>query len=352
MQRLVQLDVKLLERRTIISQPYNGAGEKTMKLVHATTAALAGLAALAAVALADDYPSRAVTFVVGFPPGSSSDIFARSVGARLAERLGKPFIIENKPGAGSIIAAQSLVRAAPDGHTIFVAPSGTIAINPALYKSLPYDPLKDFAFIAHTANFPLVLVVNPTLPVKSLQDLIKLAKEKRLTFASSGAGTSIHLTGELFKTMAGIEMTHVPYKGPAFAVTDIIAGHIDMIFSDPATVVSLVKDGKLRALGVSSLQRFPVLPDVPTVAEGGLPGFDASSWHMVVAPKDTPEAIVSKLREEFRTIMGMPEVKQQLLAAGLVAVVSPGPKELRKFAETETVRWTKIVQQAGLAGTQ
>jgi tripartite-type tricarboxylate transporter receptor subunit TctC len=328
-----------------------------MRLARIALTSLAGFTALSAgnvssVARAQDYPTHNVTFIVGFPPGSSSDIFARNVGARLAERLGKPFVIENKPGAGSIIAAQSLARAAPDGHTIFVAPSGTIAINPALYKNLPYDPLKDFTFVAHTANFPLVLVVNPALTVNSVADLIKLAKEKRLTFASSGAGTSIHLTGELFKSMAGIEMTHVPYKGPAFAVTDMIAGHVDMIFSDPGTVVPLVRDGKLRALGVSSLDRFPVLPDVPTIAESGLPEFDASSWHMVVVPAGTPDAIVSKLRDEFRGVMGSPEVRQQLLNVGLVAVVSPGAAELRKFAETEFARWTRIVQQAGLAATQ
>jgi tripartite-type tricarboxylate transporter receptor subunit TctC len=323
-----------------------------MTPVRLLTLALIGLAAATTAPRADDFPARAVTFIVGFPPGSSSDIVARNFGARLTERLGKPIVIENKPGAGSIIAAQSLARAAPDGYTIMVAPSGTLAINPALYKSLPYDALKDFAFVAHTASFPLVLVVSPDFPAHSVKDLIKLAKEKRLTFASSGAGTSIHLAGELFKTMAGIDMTHVPYKGPALAVTDIIAGHVNMIFSDPGTVVEQVKAGQLRALGVTSAERFPVLPDVPTIAESGLPGFDASSWHMIIAPTCTPEPIVSKLRDEFRTIIALPEVKQQLLNVGLVGVDSPGPDQLRKFVESETARWSKIVEQAGLAGTQ
>lgn len=313
---------------------------------------VAAFAALVTPARADDYPTRPITFIVGFPPGSSSDIVARNFGGRLAERLGKPFVIENKPGAGSIIAAQSVAHAAPDGYTIMVAPSGTLAINPSLYKSLPYDPLKDFEFVAHTAIFPLVLVVNPQLPVQSVQDLIKLARERRLTFASSGTGTSIHLATELFKTMAGIDMTHVPYKGPALAVTDIIAGHVDMIFSDPGTVVPQVKEGKLRAIAVTSTERFPVIPGVPTVAESGLPGYDASSWHMIIAPKGTPEPIVSRLREEFKTMLALPDVKEQLLAIGLVAVVSPGPNELRKFVESETERWTRIVQKAGLAGTQ
>jgi tripartite-type tricarboxylate transporter receptor subunit TctC len=320
------------------------------KLLAATALGLVAFAA--AAARAEDYPSRQITFVVGFPPGSSSDTFARNVGARLAERLGKPFVIENKPGAGSIIAAQTVARAAPDGHTIMVAPSGTIAINPSLYKNLPYDPLKDFSFIAQTASFPLILTVSPDHPAKSVQDLIKLAKEKRLTFASSGAGTSIHLAGELFKTMAGIEMTHVPYKGPALALTDIIGGRVDMIFSDPATVVTLIKEGRLRALAVSTPQRFPVLPDVPTVAEAGLPGFDASSWHMMIAPAGTPEAIMDKLRSEFKAVLANPEMKRQMLDVGLVAVDSPGPAELRKFAESEIARWSKIVQQAGLAGTE
>jgi tripartite-type tricarboxylate transporter receptor subunit TctC len=330
----------------------NNAREETMSLLRMALIAIASLASQTAVAQTETYPSRPVTFIVGFPPGSSSDIFARTVGARLAERLGKPFIIENKPGAGSIIAAQSVARAAPDGYTIMVAPSGTLSINPSLYKNLPYDPVKDFALVAHTANFPLILVINPALPANTVSDLIKLSKERRLTYASSGAGTSIHLTGELFKTMAGIEMTHVPYRGPALAVTDIIAGHVDMIFSDPGTVVSLIKEGKIRALGVSTIERFPVLPDVPTIAEAGVPGFDSTSWHMMIAPKGTPDAIVNKLREEFKSIIATPDVKQTLLNAGLVGVASAGPDELRKFVDRETERWTKIVEQAGLAGSQ
>ena len=319
-----------------------------------TTLFAAALIAPAMPALAQTYPDRQVTFIVGFPPGSSSDIVARNFGARLAERLGKPFVIENKPGAGSIIAAQTTAHAAPDGHTIFVAPSGTIAINPALYKNLPHDPLRDFAYVAQTANFPLVLVVSPDSPIKSVADLIKTAKAdpEKLTFASSGAGTSIHLTGELFKTEAGIKMRHIPYKGPALAVTDIIAGHVDMIFSDPGTVVELVKSGRLRALGVTSKERFSVLPDVPTIAET-IPGFDAASWHMIVMPKATPPAIVERLRVEFNTIIAMPEVKEQLLKVGLVGNAnSPGEAELRKFAENETRRWGGIVKQAGLAASE
>jgi tripartite-type tricarboxylate transporter receptor subunit TctC len=322
-----------------------------MTLAKLAAAATLSLAAFTS-ALAQDYPSRPVTFVVGFPPGSSSDMVARNLGARLADRLGKPFVIENKPGAGSIIASQTVARAAPDGHTIFIAPIGTIAINPTLYKALPYDPIKDFTLVAHIANFPLVLVAGPDSSIKSVQDVIKTAKERQLTFASSGTGTSIHLTGEMFKSMTGIQMQHVPYRGPALALPDIIGNRVDIMFSDPGTVISLVKEGKLRALGVTSKERFSVLPDVPSIAEAGLPGFVTNAWHMIVAPANTPEPVVSKLRSEFQTILALPDVKQQLLNVGLVAVVSPGPAELRKMIDDDTALWSKVVQQSGLAGSE
>ena len=320
-----------------------------MRLATLVAAALA----IAAPAVAQDYPTRPVTWIVGFPPGSASDTVARNLGARLAERLGKPFIIENKPGAGSIIAAQTTARAAPDGHTIMIAPIGTMAINQTLYKSLPYDPLKDFTLVVHIANFPYVLVVGEKSEIKSVQDIIKFAKAgKKLSFASSGAGTGIHLTGELFKRETGIEMQHIPYRGPALAMTDIIEGRVDMIFSDPATVVSLINGGKVRGLGVSSKERFSVLPDVPTIAEAGVPGFESRAWHIIVAPAGTPEPIVAKLRSEFRALAALPDVKQQLLTNGLVAVVSADEPDVRKMVETDAAFWADFLKKVGLAGSE
>jgi tripartite-type tricarboxylate transporter receptor subunit TctC len=314
---------------------------------------VAAAIALVTPALAQDYPTRPVTFVVGFPPGSASDTVARNLGARLAEKLGKPFVIENKPGAGSIIAAQTVARAAPDGYTIMIAPIGTMAINQTLYKSLPYDPLKDFALVAHIANFPYVLVVGEKSEIKSVQDIIRFAKAgKKLSFASSGAGTGIHLTGELFKRETGIDMQHIPYRGPALAMTDIIEGRVDMIFSDPATVVSLIKGGKVRGLGVSSKERFSVLPDVPTIAEAGVPGFESRAWHIIIAPAGTPEPILAKLRSEFRALATMPDVKQQLLTSGLVAVVSADEPDVRKMVASDAAFWAEFLKKVGLAGTE
>jgi tripartite-type tricarboxylate transporter receptor subunit TctC len=323
-----------------------------MTLARLAAAAALTLAAITS-AIAQDYPSRPVTFIVGFPPGSASDAVARNLGARLADRLGKPFVIENKPGAGSIIAAQTLARAAPDGHTIMIAPIGTMAINQTLYKSLPYDPLKDFALVAHIASSPYVLVVGEKSEIKSVQDIIKFAKAgKKLTFASSGAGTGIHLTGELFKRETGIEMQHIPYRGPALAMTDIIEGRVDMIFSDPATVVSLIKGGKVRGLGVSSKERFSVVSDVPTIAEAGVPGFESRAWHIIIAPAGTPEPIVAKLRSEFRALAALPDVKQQLLTNGLNAVVSADAPDIRKMVETEAAFWADFLKKVGLAGSE
>jgi tripartite-type tricarboxylate transporter receptor subunit TctC len=275
------------------------------------------------------------------------------VGQKLSERLGKPVIVENRPGAGSATGTIAVAKAAPDGYTLLLAPSGTYAINPTLYKQLPYDPVKELAPVALVNLDPLLLVVNPSLPVHSVSDLIKLAKEKpgQLSFASPGAGTSLHLLGELLKTTAGIEMVHVPYRGGAPALQDVIAGQVQLMFSDPASAVPQAKAGRVRALGVSSATRLPAAPEIPTVAEAGLPGFAMVSWQMIAAPAGTPKEIVDKLNAEIKAVMALPEIQKQVTDRGQVPMASPTPAELSAFIDTEIGRWGKIVQQAGLAGS-
>lgn len=242
---------------------------------------VAGLAAVTAVR-AQDYPARPVMLVVPVAPGGSIDIVACMTGQKLAERLGKPILVENRPGGATIIAASAVAKAAPDGYTLLIAPSGTLAINATLYKRLPYDAVKDFAPAALVVTVPFVLVVNPALPVRSVADLVKLAKEKpgELSYASSGAGSAPHLAGELLKALAGIEMTHVPYKGGAPGLNDVIAGHVSAVFGDAGSALPQIRGGKVRALGVSSTARIPAAPDIPPIAETGVPGFDAASWQI------------------------------------------------------------------------
>jgi tripartite-type tricarboxylate transporter receptor subunit TctC len=304
-------------------------------------------------AFAQDYPTRQVTIVVPFAPGGSVDFIGRLVGQKLSERLGRPVIIENRPGAGSATGTLAVTKAAPDGYTLLVAPSGTFAINPTLYKQLSYDPASDLIPVALVVRDPLLLVVNPALPVKSVADLIRLAKERpgKLSFASPGAGTSLHLLGEFLKVTAGIEMVHVPYRGGAPAMQDLVAGQVDLMFADPATGVPQVQAGKVRALGVSSATRLPAAPDIPTVAEAGLPGFEMVSWQLIAAPAGTPGDIVAKLNGALKAVMAEPEMQKAVIARGQIPVVSPSSQELAAFVATENGRWGKVVREAGLAGS-
>ena len=304
-------------------------------------------------ASAQDYPTRQITIVVPFAPGGSVDFIGRLVGQKLAERLGRPVIVENRPGAGSATGTLTVTKAAPDGYTLLVAPSGTFAINPTLYKQLSYDPASDLIPVALVVRDPLLLVVNPALPVKSVADLIRLAKERpgKLSFASPGAGTSLHLLGEFLKVTAGIEMVHVPYRGGAPAMQDLVAGQVDLMFADPATGVPQAQAGKVRALGVSSATRLPAAPDIPTVAEAGLPGFEMVSWQLIAAPAGTPGDIVAKLNGALKEVMTDPDMQKAVIARGQVPVVSPSPQELTAFVATENGRWGKVVREAGLAGS-
>jgi tripartite-type tricarboxylate transporter receptor subunit TctC len=315
--------------------------------------ALAGLLVLASAAHAQDYPARQVTLLLPFAPGGAIDVGARFFAQKLGERLGKPFVVENRPGAGTVIAANALAKAAPDGYTVLVALS-PLATNATLYKQLPYDPTKDFAPVARVADIPFVLVVNPSLPVHSVTELIAYAKERqgRLTYASSGPGSTLHLAGELLKSMTGIEMTHVPYRGSPPALSDVIAGHVDLMFSDPSSAVAQIKEGKVRPLGVSSLTRMPTAPDLPPIAEAGVPGFEAVSWSLFVAPAHTPPAIIEKLNSTLKEIVASPEGQANIIGLGMNPVITPSPDTLKTFLQTEIVRWGKVVRQAGIAGTE
>ena len=262
------------------------------------------VAAAATRAPAQEYPTRTVTIVVPFTPGGSTDVLARLFGQQLEQRLGKPFVVENKPGAGMQIGTSAVAKAAPDGYTLLVAPSSAMAVNVTLYKKLPYDPAKDFAPIALLAHLPFVLVVNPTLPVNTVAELVKYAKERpgQLSFGSGGVGASHHLYGELLKSLAGVAMTHVPYKGTVPAITDVVAGHIQVLFSDVPPALPLIKAGKVRALGVTTAKRIAVLPDVPADRRDRR-RLRLAPWQMLAAPAGTPPAVVERLHAEVKSIM-------------------------------------------------
>jgi len=320
-------------------------------------AALIGCALLmpsAEAVSAQDYPSRPVTFVVPFAPGGVTTVFARLVGQKLEQRLGKPFVVENRPGGGGVTAATAVARAAPDGYTIMMASSTVLAINVSVRKNLSYDPRKDLTPIALLARVPFVLVVNPDLPVHSVADLVKLAKEKpgQITFGTPGPGTFHHLNAEMFKHQFGLNLVHVPYKGSAPGLTDLAAGHIQMMFCDVPPAKALIQAGKIRALGVTTAQRVKALPEVPPLAEVGMPNYNTSSWHTISTTGGVPAPIVDKLATEIRAIMGDAEVQKLLVNDGTIPQVSPPPAELRKFVESEIARWGAVVTKAGIAHSQ
>jgi tripartite-type tricarboxylate transporter receptor subunit TctC len=300
---------------------------------------------------AQDYPTRTVTMIVPWAPGGAVDTVARVIAPKLSDRLGKPVVIENRPGGGSTIGTAAGVKATPDGYTLGMPGSGSMAIGPTMYKSLPYDSTKDFALMALVGRVPFVLIVNPDLPVKTIPDLVKYAKENKLTYGSGGAGSPHHLYAEMFKALTGIEMTHIPYKGSADAIRDVVAGHVPLLFSDPAPSVPLIRSGKVRAIGVTTLSRWSVAPEIPPLNEVGVPGFDAAGWFMVAGPAGTPAPIVERLHAELKAIMGLADVKEKIDRTGVVPIVSPSLAELAAFVNAEKARWGQVVRQAGLAGT-
>ncbi len=326
-----------------------------MQITRLMIVALAFVAVSAARTMsqsAQDYPSRQVNFVVPFAPGGGTDILGRLFGQKLSDRFGQTFVIENRPGAGTVTAAVQVAKSAPDGYTIMMATSGTMAMNPTLYKKLPYEPGKDLVLAALICHVPFALVVNPALPVHSVADLIKLAKERPLSYGSGGAGAFHHLLGELFKTTVGIQMSHVPYKGTLPALNDVVAGHIELMFADLAPAYPLIQAGKVRALGVSTAQRAAGAPEIPPLAEAGLPGFDWAAWQAIAAPGGTPKEVLAKLNGAVHTAVTDPEVGKQLVGLQFIPIGKGSPEELDRFVKSETVRWAKVLQQAGVAGSE
>jgi len=311
------------------------------------TATLAILAPHGAAA-ADAYPAKPVRFVVAFPPGGGTDIIARSIAQKLAERIAQQVVVDNRPGAGGNIGTDMVAKSAPDGYTLLMGSAGPLAINASLFGKMPFDPIKDLAPVTLAASTPNVLVVHPALRAATLKELIALAKARpgEINFASSGHGTPAHLAGELFNLMAGVKMVHVPYKGAAPALADLLGGQVQIMFSTMPPALPHVRDGKLRALAVTSAKRSPAAPDLPTLDEIALPGFEANTWHGVVVPAGTSGAIVGRLNREIVAILHLPDVVERFSSQGAEALGST-PEEFAAYIKSETLKWAKVVRDSG-----
>lgn len=298
-----------------------------------------------AQAQASAWPTKPVRIVVTFPPGGAPDTLARVLAEKWGA-LGQPVTVDNKPGAGGNIGADFVAKAPGDGHTLVIGTVGTHGINPALYAKMPYDHVKDFTPISFLASTPNLLVVNKTVPAANVRELVELAKKQPLSFGSSGSGTSIHLSGELFNTMAGVKMQHIPYKGRAQAIPDLLGGRIQMIFDNMPSALPLVKSGELKAIAVTSAQRSPAAPEIPTIAESGLPGFEATSWFALLASPGVPRDLQLRINAETLKVLAMPDVKAKL--AGLGLDPAPGtPEALAGLIQAETAKWAKVVRESG-----
>jgi tripartite-type tricarboxylate transporter receptor subunit TctC len=316
--------------------------------------ALAVLVA-SAPARADGYPTRPITIIVSLAAGTGMDTLVRIYGEKLSQALGQPVVIENKPGGAGVVAGETIAKGPPDGYTLAVATSAILAIRPTLFKVRPFDPLVDFVPISHYVKSPFVLVVAPTLPVSTVPEFIKYVKERpgQLSYGSSGIGGAPHLTGELLKQKFGFDLAHVPYRNSPQLVTDVAAGHVAASISEAGASLPLIKDGKVKALAVTSGTRFPTLPDVPTLAEAlAAPDLEAVSWHVIFARHDTPPAIVDRLHGEMQRIMAAPEMAQKIAAIGLVPHPSPSVEGIKAYIKAETEKWGALVRQLGLQGSQ
>jgi tripartite-type tricarboxylate transporter receptor subunit TctC len=311
---------------------------------------LAIILAASAIQAQAQYPSRPVRVMVGFAPGGPNDIIARAYGARLAEALGQPFVVENRTGAAGNLAAEAVARAAPDGYTLMLGSTGTNAVNPSLYANLPFDLVRDLTPVSVVATSPSALAVHPKVPAQSVRELIALAKSQpgKLTYASAGSGSSQHLSAELFKQAAGVDIVHVPYKGAAPGIADLLSGQVDMSFAPVANVVPHAKAGKLRLLGLTGAARSAFAPGTPTIAESGLPGFEVMTWYAIFATAGTAAETVQRLNAELQKIARIPQLREQLTNMGIDAMASASPAEARAYRDGEAERWGKLVRALGV----
>ena len=294
------------------------------------------------------YPSKPIRIVVPFTAGGGNDLLARTIGERLNAAWGQPVLVDNRPGAAGNIGAELVARATPDGYTLLIAPNSVFTINPSLYDKVAFDPIKSFVPVSLLGAGPIVLVVNSAVPANSLKELIALAKSKPdgLSYASSGSGSPQHLSAELFKSMTAVKMVHVPYKGAAPAVTDLLGGQVQVLFAPMNTVLAHIKSGKLRALGVASDKRFAYLPDLPTIAEAGVPGYYSDTWFGLVTPAGTPKEVVDKLNREVGKILAQADVKEKLSAQGIEPSATT-PAEFAALIKTDLARWDKVIRDSG-----
>jgi tripartite-type tricarboxylate transporter receptor subunit TctC len=315
------------------------------------TAALLALVIAAwfapAASSAQEFPSRAITIIVAQPPGGGTDIISRIFAQQLSEQLGKPVVVENKPGAGTIVGTQAAAKSPPDGYTLLAGLTANMAVNPSLFRTLPYDPVRDFTPVGMMAQFPFVLVVSKDFPAKSVKELIDMAKAKpgTINFASAGNGTGQHLSAELFKLMAGVDMTHVPYRGAAPAYSDVISGRTPVFFDNLASALGQIKGGSVRALGVTGTKRSPLLPDVPTIAEAGVPGYQNYVWFGLWAPKNTPKPVVDKLYAEIRKAAATPAVKERIMKDAGVPM-DTALTAIEPLEKSEIAKWADVVKRA------
>jgi tripartite-type tricarboxylate transporter receptor subunit TctC len=307
---------------------------------------------LPSFARAADFPSGPITVIVSFPAGGSIDVVVRAMAGPLQRQLGKAIVIENRPGAGGVLATGDVAKAAPDGQTLLAAAS-SLAANPTLMKALPFDTLKDLQAVSLVFRTPLVLVVDPKLPVHSVKELVELLKQRpgQINFGHGGPGSAIHLAAELFQVMTGTQMTGISYRGAPLALNDVMAGHVALMFADAGSVTGQIAAGTVRPLGVSSRQRVPALPDVPTIDEAGVPGFDAVGWTLICAPAATPQPIVDRLSDELAKAAAAPEVHDLMIKLGTIPVASPPLAALQKFLASEIARWGDLIKRAGVADT-